>query len=89
MEHAVSCSLLLERKIKNYSSIIKKQRLKNQKLKVEIKNYSQKTKKKCYLCNAREMKSNAEERLRTALARFGKLGYRAKKLGSPLFFGSK
>lgn len=89
MEHAVSCSFLLAKKIKNQSSFIKKQRLENQKLKVEIKYYSEKTKKKCYLCIAREMKSNAEERLRTALARFGKLGYRAKKLGSPLFFGTK
>ena len=60
--------------------------MKNQKLKVEVKNYSQKTKKKCYLCNAREMKSNAEERLRTALVRFGKLGIRVLELGCPLFF---
>lgn len=76
----------LREKIKNQSSNIKNQRLKNQKLKVEIKNYSQKTKKKCYICNAREMKGNAEERPRTALVRFGKLGIRVLELGCPLFF---
>lgn len=75
----------LRKKIKNQSSNIKNQRLKNQKLKVEIKNYSQETKKKCYLCNAREMKGNAEERPRTALVRFGKLGIRVLNLGA-LFF---
>lgn len=73
-------------KIKNYSSIIKKQRLENQKLKVEIKNYSHKTKKKCYLCNAREMKGNAEERPRTALVRFGKLGILVFITWVPAFF---
>lgn len=60
--------------------------MKNQKLKVEVKNYRQKTKKKFYLCNAREMKGNAEERPRTALVRFGKLGIRVLELGCPLFF---
>lgn len=56
-------ALFCLRKIKNQSSFIKNQRLENQKLKVEIKYYSEKAKKKCYLCIAREMKSNAEERL--------------------------